>query len=147
MKWIRLPVCSMNRAFEQWVALYNKKVSDKFKRDERFTLFYLPEKGFAEIADTGKIIVVNQVCGEFKFWRGVTEKIARQLGRSHAVTFFYRHVLPFMRLAGLEIIRSEKTKFGDSWVFEDKHTGQKGRASPTDDGSYFISWEVTTDGV
>ena len=141
-----MPVCSMNKTFEQWVALYNKKTSDKFKRDGRFTLFYLPEKGFAEVADTGKIITVNQLCGEFKFWRGVVEEIARRLGRSNAVAYFCRPVLPLMRLAGLKIIGAEKTKFGDSYLFEDKRTGQKGRASPTDDGSYFISWEVTANG-
>ena len=137
----------MSKSFEQWVALYNKKVSERFERDERFELFYLPEKGFAEIADTGKIIAINQVCGELKFWRGVAEKLARKLGRTHAGTVCARPILPYMRLAGLEIILIEQTEYGDRYFFADKHTGQKGYASPSNIGFYFITWEVPANGI
>ena len=137
----------MNRTFAEWVALYNKKVSPKFKRDERFALFYLPEKGFAEIGDSGKMIIVNQVCGELKFWRGVAENIARQRERSHLGTICLRPVLPYLRLAGVRITNQAETEFGTRYFFEDKHTRQKGRASPADDGSCFITWEVATNEI
>ena len=42
----------MKKTLEEWIALYNRKNYEEFKRDEKFELFYLPEKGFAEIADT-----------------------------------------------------------------------------------------------
>ena len=137
----------MSRTFEEWAALYDKKISGGFKRDERFALFYLPEKGFAEIGDSGKMIIVNQVCGELKFWRSVAEKLARRQGRTHLGTICLRPILPYMRLAGLKIIRTGETKYGERYFFEDKNTGQKGRASPADDGSYFITWEVAANGI
>lgn len=145
--WILLPACLMNKTFEEWVALYNRKVSSPFERDERFTLFYLPEKGFAEIADSGKIIIVNQACGELKYWRKLAENIAEQRGRSHLGTVCLRPILPYMRLAGLKIARTETTKFGTRYYFKDKQTGQKGRASPTNEGSYFVTWEVTANEI
>ncbi|MBQ4403216.1 MAG: hypothetical protein II857_02280 [Selenomonadaceae bacterium] len=40
----------------------------------------MPEKGFAEIADSGAMIIVNQMCGEFKFWREVAEKLSQRCG-------------------------------------------------------------------
>lgn len=70
----------------KWLELYNKKVPEGFKRDELIALFYSPEKGFAEIGNSGKMIIVNQTCGELKFWRGVAEKLARQCGHTHAGT-------------------------------------------------------------
>lgn len=131
----------------KWIERYNKKIPEGFKRDERFALFYLPEKGFAEIADTGKMVVVNQVSGELKFWRNVAEKIARRRGRSHICTFCSRSILPYLRLAGVKINKTVATEFGTAYFFEDKNTGQKGQAKPANDGSYFIVWEVTANGI
>lgn len=134
---------SMNK----WIERYNKKIPEGFKRDERFALFYSPEKGFAEIGDSGKIIIVNQVCGELKYWRDVAEHIARKRGRSHICTFCLRPILPYMRLAGVKVNETLPTKFGEAYFFEDKSTWQKGYAKPASDGSYFIVWEVTANGI
>ena len=137
----------MSKTFEQWVELYNQKNWDKFKRDERFEIVYTPEKGFAEIGDTGKMIVVNQMCGEFKFWRDVAEKASRASGYKVAGTICIRPILPYIRLADFQINRIEETKLGNRYFCTDKHTGQKGQASPAGKGTYFITWEVTADDV
>lgn len=135
----------MSKTLEQWVALYNKKIPEGFKRDERFAFFYLSDKGFAEIGDTGKMMIINQVCGDLKFWRGVAEKMARHMKYSHAGTICIRPILPYIRLAGFEIERIEKTDGGDRYFGFDKRTGQKGQASPAGKGTYYVTWEVTTD--
>lgn len=137
----------MSRTLAQWIALYNKKISDGFKRDERFALFYLPEKGFAEIMDTGKMVVINQLCGELNFWRHVAEKISRQLGYKVAGTICIRPIRPYLRLAGFEIERVEETPQGDRFFCRHKISGQWGQASPAGKNTYYITWEVAVDEI
>ena len=133
----------MNKTLEDWIALYNKKNYEEFTRDKRFELFYLPEKGFAEIVDTGKMIIVNQMCGEFKFWRDVVEQMSRNSRYKVAGTICIRSILPYIRLAGFKIDRIEETNLGDRYFCTDKRTGQKGQASPAGKDTWFITWEVT----
>ena len=132
----------MNRTLEQWIALYNKKIPEGFKRDERYTLFFLPEKGFAEILASGKMIIVNQMCGEFVFWRALAEILARKFGYKHAGTICIRNVRAYIRMAGFVPYEIEKTAQGDRFFCTDKRTGQKGQASPAGKGTYYITWEV-----
>ena len=135
----------MNKTLDEWIALYNKKNYEEFKRDEKFGLFYLPEKGFAEIVDSGKMIIVNQMCGEFKFWRDAAEKLSRHRGYKVAGTICIRPILAYIRLAGFKIDRIEETNLGDRYFCTDKRTGQKGQASPAGKDTWFITWEVTAD--
>lgn len=130
---------------EQWIALYNKKVPTGFKRNERFELFYLPEKGFAEVMDTGKMLLVYQVCGDIKFWRTFVEKIARKLGYTHAGTMCVRHIKPYLRLINAIPYSTEETPLGTRYFCRDKHTGMKIEAAPGHNGIYYITWEVGAD--
>lgn len=134
----------MSKTMEQYVALYNKKNLESFKRDKRFEIFYSPEKGFAEIGDMGDMIVVNQMCGEFKFWRELVEKMSRESGYKIAGTICIRPILPYIRLAGFQIDRIEETKIGNRYFCTDKNTGQKGQASPAGKDTYLITWEMMT---
>ena len=130
------------KTLEEWIALYDKKNHEKFKRDLRYEMFYVPEKGFAEICDTGKMIIVNQMCGEFKFWRGIAEELSRQFGYKIAGTVCIRPILPYIRLAGFVPYRIEETPIGNRYFCTDKHTGQKGQASPAGKDTWFVTWEV-----
>lgn len=132
----------MSKTLEEWIEFYEKKTKEKFERDKRFELFYLPEKGFAEVMNTGKMLWVNQMCGDFKFWRDVVEKLTRQFGYSHAGTFCIRHIKAYIRMAGFVPYRIEHTEQGDRYFCTDKHTGQKGLASPAGENTYYITWEV-----
>lgn len=133
----------MNKTLEEWIDFYEKKTKEKFERDKRFELFYLPEKGFAEVVDTGKMLWVNQMCGEFKFWRAFVEKISKKCGYSHAGTFCIRHIKAYIRMAGFVPYRIEETEQGNRYFCADKNTGQQGQASPAGKGTYYITWEVT----
>ena len=137
----------MNKTLEQWIALYNKKIPEGFERDKRFELFYLPNKGFAEVMDSGKMVWVNQMCGDFKFWRDFVEKVTQKLGYSHAGTLCIRNVKAYIRMAGFTVDRIEKTAQGDRYFCTDKHSGQKGQASPAGKDTYYITWEVTANGA
>ena len=132
---------------EQWVAKYNKKIPEGFKRDKKFALIYLPEKGFAEILSTDKMIIVNQLCGEFKFWRKFAEELARRRGLKYAGTICIRNVEAYIRLAGFEIERIEQTEQGKRYFCRDKNEGQRGQASPAGKGTYYITWEVAADEI
>ena len=138
---------STSKTLEEWIELYNKKVPGGFKRDKRFTLFYLAEKGFAEIRVSDTTIIIWQTCGELKFWRFFAETLARKLGYKSLETFFVRPIKPYIRLTGFVPYRIEKTSQGDRYFGKDKNTGQKGQASPAGDGTYYFTWEVPTDGL
>ncbi len=135
------------RTLEQWIALYNKKIPEGFKRDKRFELFYLPAKGFAEVMDSGKMVVVNQLCGEFKFWRNLAERIARRLGYKVAGTICIRNIEAYIRMAGFVPFHIEDTAQGYRYFCRDKHTGQQGMASPAGEDTYYITWEVDALGI
>ena len=132
----------MSKTLEEWIEKYNKKIPEGFKRDKRFTLFYLPDKGFAEIADIGNMIMVNQMCGDFKFWRRFTEDLSMKFGYDTAGTICIRDVRAYIRMAGFKPYETRKTLEGNRYFCKDKHTGQKGLASPAGDGTYYITWEV-----
>ena len=132
----------MSRTLEQWIAFYDKKIREGFKRDERFELFYLPERGFAEIMATDKMIVINQLCGELKFWREFAEKLAKKIGYTHVGTLCIRNIEPYLRLVGFVPYKVEDTAQGNRYFCRDKHTGQKGQASPAGKDTYYITWEV-----
>ena len=135
----------MAKTLEQWIARYNQKVPEGFKRNERFALFFDPEKGFAEVYVNDHLVMVNQVCGEFNYWREVAGKLARHFGIKQVCTAFVRPILPYIRLAGFEPYRIDETSQGKKYFCKDKRTGQKGVASPGGKDTYYVTWEVTDD--
>lgn len=99
---------SKKKTFEEWVELYNKKVPEGFTRDERFILFYLPEKGFCEVAATNKLLMVFQACGDGRFWKKFAEDLARDLGLKVCGTICCRkEILAWIRLFGFKIDKSD----------------------------------------
>ena len=137
----------MSKTLEEYIELYNKKVPEKFKRDERYELFYLPAYGFCEIGVTDKMIVANQLCGNIRFWRSILEKVAKISNVSVIGTYCIRNIIPYIKVAGFSIRGSEETKEGRRYFCEDFETGQKGWASPAwlmpnGKRAYYITWEV-----
>ena len=72
---------SKTKTLPEWIELYNRKTPEPFKRDERFRLFFLPDKGFCEIGNTEKMIVINQLSGDGRFWK----KFAEEYGQDNYV--------------------------------------------------------------
>ena len=71
------------------------------------------KKGFTEVMDTGKMILVYQV------------KIARRLGYKRAGTLCCRKIKAYLRMANAV-----------------QHTGLEIEAAPLNDGLYCITWEA-----
>lgn len=139
----------MNKTLEEWIKFYEEKTSQKFERDERFKLFYLPDKGFCEIMQTEKMTVINQLSGDGKFWKNFAEKIAR-INNSEMLGSWYirKNVRAYMRLFGFKIIGEEILSDQLKRYRSIDKDGNKGLMSPSYDAKtkkhvgYFVTWEV-----
>lgn len=132
---------------EEWIERYNKKVPEKFMRDERYDLFFLPDKGFCEIGRTGDLVVVNQLAGDARFWKKHITDMARKTGAKMCGTWCIRkEILAYIRLFGYKICRIEPTEDGNRYHIIN-NDGKKGLVSPAfvyEDGTqaHFVTWEV-----
>lgn len=68
----------MTRTLDEWISYYNRKTPEKFERDERFELFFSPEKGFCEVGERGDIMIINQLAGDGRYWKALVSKAARR---------------------------------------------------------------------
>ena len=133
---------------DEWIAAYNKKTPEPFKRDERYALFYLPDKGFCEVGMTSDLVVIHQLAGDARFWKKHVTDMARKIGVKKCGTWCIRKaILAYIRLFGYKIYKTEKTKDGLTRYYGIDSNNQKGLASPAftyADGTqaYFITWEV-----
>ena len=99
------------KPFEQWIAAFNKKVPEGFQRDERFTLFYLPDKGLCELAATEKMMIVGNVSGDGRFWKKFAEKLARKFGLKVGGTTLVRTTFSaWARLLGYKLVSVDEQK-------------------------------------
>lgn len=133
---------------DEWVVKYNEKTPEPFKRDERYELFYLPDRGFCEVGRTGDLVVINQLAGDARFWKESVTKMARETGAKMCGTWCIRKaILAYIRLFGYKIYKVEETEDGRKRYYGVDKDWKKGLASPAftyADGTqaYFITWEV-----
>ncbi len=134
---------------DEWIAKYNAKTPEPFKRDERFNFFFLPDKGFCEVGMTPDMVVINQLAGDARFWKDKVSKMAQGIGIDKCGTWCIRkEILAYIRLFGFKIASTETTDEGlKRYHGIHKVTGKHGLASPafryeTGEQAYFITWEV-----
>lgn len=134
--------------FEEWVDKYNSKAPAPFHRDERYMLYYLPDKGFCEVGQTEKMVIIHQLCGDARYWKDKVSEMARKIGIEKCGTWCVRQeVLAYIRLFGYKIYKREKTTEGLTRYYGiQKDTGKKGLMSPafrfeTGEQAYFVTWE------
>lgn len=138
----------MNKKIEQWIAIYEKKVG-KFERDERFSLFYLPDKGFCELTATDNMVVIGQVSGDGRFWKKFAEDVAQRLGLKVCGCYCWRDSThAWARLFGFKVDRVE----GRGGLKRYYGTGKNGgwgmmTEAIFDDGKRHcsVTWEVIPD--
>ena len=139
----------MGKTFAEWVALYNKKTPEPYKRDERFELFYDAERGFCEVGQSGKFLIINQLAGDGRFWKAKVSAAARAAGLHICGTWcIRRNIRAYIRLFGYRIAWEEDVGGLSRYHCVDVD-GRKGLCSPAfryDDKdktqAYFITWEV-----
>ncbi len=133
---------------EEWIAKYNEKTPEPFKRDERYSMFYLPDKGFCEVGRSGDLVVIHQLAGDARFWKKHVSDMARKIGVKVCGTWCVRkEILAYIRLFGYRIYKTEETGDGRKRYYGIDSEDKKGLASPAftfADGTqaYFITWEV-----
>lgn len=132
---------------EQWIQKYNRKTPVPFKRDERYDMFFLPDKGFCEIGQDKDMVIIHQLCGDARFWKDKVSKMAREIGAKQCGTWCIRHQLKaYIRLFGYTVYKTEKTSEGLERYYGVTHDGKKGLMSPafkfaTGEQAYFVTWE------
>lgn len=135
---------------DQWIQKYNEKTDEPFKRDTRFELFYLPNKGFCEVglSDNKKMFIINQLCGDARYWKDKVDLLARSQQVGMCGTWCIRpEIKAYIRLFGFKIIQQERLNDGSiKYVGKHKDTGKLGWATPaykyndTGTQAYFITW-------
>lgn len=141
----------MCASLREWIDKYNRKTPEPFKRDERFELFFSPEKGFCEAGTSpdGKMLIIHQLCGDGKFFKQKIEEAARASGIKMCGTWFVRRdIKAYIRLFGYRVEEEETLPDGSKrYRLREKNTDRQGFASPawryaTNERAYLITWEV-----
>ena len=134
--------------FLYWVNRYEKKTGVKFVADKRYGLFFLPDKGFCEIATLENMVVARCMCGDITFWREKIEDLAHKLNYSMCGTWcIRRQIKAYIRLLGYKIIKEDILSDGKSRYECINNNGGKGWVSPAftdiENGieGYFVTWE------
>lgn len=135
---------------QSWIDKFNRDTGDKFERDNRFELFFLPDKGFCELGTTDNMLIINQLCGDGRFWKDKVDEVARQLGSISfcGCTCIVRNIKAYIRLFGYKIESVVSLSDGASqFLCRHKKTGKEGKVSPAfiykDTGrqAYYVTWE------
>lgn len=101
----------MNKTFEEWVEIYNRKAKTKFKPNKNFKLVYEPDKGFCEISFDENKILVGAVSGDGKYWKSFAELVARNFGKEFCGTTCVRkEIRAYIRLFGHKIVSVDENK-------------------------------------
>lgn len=138
-----------NKTLDEWIEFYNRKAGgDKFHRDERYAMYYLPDKGFCEIGATQDMVIIHQLAGDARFWRDKASDLAQKLGYKMCGTWCVRkEIKAYIRLFGYEIMTTEDLADGlKRYICRHKKTEKHGLVSPAykdgDIQAYFVTWEV-----
>jgi hypothetical protein len=132
---------------EEWIEKYNKKTPTKFERDEKYDLFFLPDKGFCEVGMTGDMVIIHQLCGDARFWKEKVSEMARTIGVKKCGTWCVRQqIKAYIRLFGYTVYKTEKTTEGLTRYYGREKNGKEGLMSPafrfeTGEQAYFVTWE------
>lgn len=137
---------SADKTLREWIERYNRKVPEGFKRDKRFALFYLPDKGFCELLATDKMLILGQVSGDGRYWKKYAEDCARELGLkvcgSHCTR---REIAAYIKLFGFKVTDTEDKGGLKRYRCEDAQ-GYWGLVTECviDGGrrAYYVTWEV-----
>ena len=138
-----------NKTLDAWITIYNTKTPEPFKRDERYALFFRPDKGFCEVAQTEDMFIINQLCGDARFWKDKVDETARKVNIKMAGTWCIRPaILAYIRLFDYKIEKEEELSDGRKRFFcRGRTTGKRANVSPawtyaSGETAYMITWEV-----
>jgi len=132
---------------EEWIAKYNEKSPEPFQENTGYALYFEMEKGFCEIGFTKDMVIINQMCGDGRWWKDAVDRIAETAGLHHIGTWATRSVKGYIRRFGYRIYQTENLIDGTKRYFFIDDNNHKGIASPAyrnADGTltYYLTWEI-----
>jgi len=131
---------------DEWKAWYEKHAGAAVQDNPNFQRIFFPDRGFCELTLSSKerMVIVNQVAGDGRFWLGVIESVAQILGYHRCGAICTRRIRPYLRLWGLAVDRTQEAPDGTVYHCHQKTTGQKVDAfpQPGEPKDYYILWEV-----
>lgn len=97
----------MVKTLQGWIDMYEKKTKDKFAVPNGFRLMYLPERGYTinKIDVENDMVMVYSVCGDGRFWFDMAKLQASQVGINHVCSIVTRHIKPYIKFMGFEILK------------------------------------------
>lgn len=127
---------SKAKSFDEWVEFYEQKTGDKYKCPNGYRVYYLPDRGFAQIARSGEMLLIYIVCGDGKFWHDFAEVLATAMGCDALGSICTRAPLPYIRFWGWKVEKTEnkdgffrfwcKDKQGRRVLLSPKHVEENG---------------------
>ena len=135
----------------EWMDFYNRKnPGDPFQRTEGYAFFFVPEKGFCEVAFHEDMVVIGQLAGDARFFKEKVEEAARALGIKEGGTICIRpEILAYIRLFGYRVVHTEVLPGGmKRYRAVHRKTGKWARYSPgyvydeTGTIAYLVTWEI-----
>lgn len=136
---------------EDYIKKYEEKTKDKFKPKDGFKLFYLPDRGFCEIAATqnNTMLMIYQLCGDGKFWRDFALLLAQTLKIDKLGSICIRkNIEAYIRFWEFKITKKEPLDDGSFIYYAKNKEGKIARLAPihihddTSRISYLVTWEV-----
>lgn len=141
---------SNSRCFStsEWKEFYKQKTGDEFRTRSGFRELYIPERGLCQLSVTEKLVVLEQVSGDGRFWKDVADIVSRLLGLNMAGTLLTRrNPVAYMRLFGYEVEEIEEHGCEKRYYGRNKRTGLRCWLTPAEqetsrgDRIYFVTWE------
>lgn len=133
----------------EWIQEYEQKTGDTFRYLDGFTTWYIPDRGFCQWKplDEERTIFIYNLCNDAKFWRDALECHAMQYGYDRIMAICTRHILPYIKYWGWEIMQDFEKDGYHRYICKDK-CGREIVISPkhldSDDGSvvYWVNNEL-----
>lgn len=97
------------KSLKEWVELYETKTKEKAEVLEGYRLFYVATRGFCTMKpdSESKMLIICQICGDLKFWLDYAELQAAAMQLDCVASVLIRHVEPYIRDFGWEILEKE----------------------------------------
>lgn len=133
---------------EEWITKYNQRSPEVFKPDAKYKLYFHPAKGFCEIGFAKDMIIINQLCGDGKFWKQSADCIAKKVGLHHGGTWCVRtEIKAYIRLFGYRVVEVEHLSDGTKRYHCLDKNNREGLVSPAfkyanGAQAYFVTWEI-----
>lgn len=119
-----------SRTLDEWIKLYEDKTGDKHDVPKGFSLYYIPNRGYAvySMFKTGRqddCILVYEVCGDAHFWHDIGVFMAQQNNVKNIMTLCTRNIMAYCRFWNWHI--TEKFNNEDGILARLNGTNQYGR--------------------